>query len=413
MCIKNTKLTFCSCTTEDNNIIPNDKNEIYYTWILTSYLGSKQTSLRGKILMPTNDLGNGLDLNNTIEMLNSGLNYFDFNYHPKENDCLHINNGCDYPEYQYFSVIFKNNTWQKGRNPVFTSITKTIAKGKISKETSQPTKGYKWLISKKQLSLSELLDKISSKDHFNQQHTIISELVKRFPKDSFNKAEDLCKSNSKTNKILGFRLLMQLYRSKYNTKALQPILFDKLRTEDDTEILKILIATLSINITSFSNEDIECLIALKAKDESIKPILMDVFINANHPSVIDFFIESCRDPNWKVKEYALIKLSHTKKWDSTEIRQVLWENVENQHIKLKHHSIYGLACRKDSNIKLLLEKELHNIDKNGTLILEAIEEFEDFTMVPLLESKLEQIQNTNKYVAKLLLQTIQKIKLNQ
>jgi hypothetical protein len=113
-----------------------------------------------------------------------------------------------------------------------------------------------------------------------------------------------------------------------------------------------------------------------------------------------------------VKQKAIINLSYENDLDTPQIRKVLWENVENQNKKVRQYSIYGLALRKDNNIKSILEKELQYIDNDDSLILEAIEELGDKKMKPLLESKLEQLDSDNKYLSKLLIDTIENIKTN-
>lgn len=140
MCSNNEKLTFCTCSEKEDKASDNCDSEIHYTWRLTSYVGYKESRIRGKILMPSKDLGNGLTLSRILELLNSNFSYFDFDYHPKELDCLHIDNNLKHPFYQYFSVIYKNNLWQQGSNPAFVSLTKTIAQGSISKEVTEPKK---------------------------------------------------------------------------------------------------------------------------------------------------------------------------------------------------------------------------------------------------------------------------------
>ncbi len=408
MCINNEKLTFCTCSEKEVKASDNFDSEIYYTWLLTSYIGYKESRIRGKILMPSKDLGKGLTLDRILEILNSDLSYFDFDYHPKELDCFRIKNNLKYPFHQYFSVIYKNNLWQQGSNPAFVSLTKTIAQGRISREVTESKKTRNWLVSQEKLSIIQLFDKLLSEKDVTEQWQFITALANRFPKESFQKAINLCNANSKTEKIYGFRLMSQLYESEYNLKQIKSFLFKRVESENDKEIIETLIFSLTSNLSLLKDDEIKSLLSLKERGDNFKVVLMDELINYNHKLVIDFFVELCRDTNLGVKQKAIMNLSYEDDLDTPKVRKVLWENVENQNKKVRQYSIYGLALRKDNNIKSILEKELKYIDNDSSLILEAIEELGNKRMKPLLESKLEQLNN-NKYLSKLLIDTIENI----
>ena len=126
MCTPNSELQFCTCVEGDIYEIKN-----IYIWILRSYVGSKESLIRGKIMKSTEDFENGISAENIISKLNHG-NIFDFDYTPQERDTLDISfNAENRAEYKYFTLIFINEIWQEGRNPAFVSIQKEIAQGEI------------------------------------------------------------------------------------------------------------------------------------------------------------------------------------------------------------------------------------------------------------------------------------------
>lgn len=126
MCTPNTELQFCTCADE----IELTTNNIY-VWKLYRYIGSKESRLVGKILIPIVDFENGISVENIISKLNYG-NIFDFDYSPSERDSIHISYNAEYHfEYKYFELIYKKGKWREGGNPFFTSIEETIAKGEI------------------------------------------------------------------------------------------------------------------------------------------------------------------------------------------------------------------------------------------------------------------------------------------
>jgi len=411
MCINNEKLTFCTCSETQVKSSENYDSEIYFTWILTSYIGRKQSRIRGKMLMPSKDLGEGLTLNRILEMLNSGLSYFDFDYHPKELDCFHLSNNLEHTFYQYFSVIYKNNFWQEGRNQAFVSLTKTIAEGRILRGVAESEKTSNWLVSRDKLTVNELFDKLLSKKNNKEQRLFINALVNRFPNESYDKALYLCNLNPKIDKILGFELIGALYDSEHNFEQIKSFLFEKLKTENDKEILVKIVRSLTLKLDLLSDAEIANLISVKEKGNDLKIVLIDELKGCNHKNIIDFFIELGRDTNWGVKQKMIIDLSYEEDIDTPEIRKVLWENVENQNRKVRLHSIYGLAMRKDNNIKAILEKELQFITYDDSLILRAIKEIGDLNMIPSLELKLKKV-STNDDFARSIMSTIIRMKAN-
>ncbi|WP_139259860.1 hypothetical protein [Chryseobacterium vrystaatense] len=82
-------------------------------------------------MIPTEDFENGISVENIISQLNTE-SIFDFEYTPQERDTLDIIfNAKNRTEYKYFTIIFRDQIWQEGRNPIFTSISKEIAAGEI------------------------------------------------------------------------------------------------------------------------------------------------------------------------------------------------------------------------------------------------------------------------------------------
>ncbi len=124
MCDQNEKFIFCTCGTED------ELKQEEYTWRLTRFLGRKQTNIRGKILPPQTDLENGVNIKNISEQLNKS-NPFDFEYEPQERDVITVSISSERNRYSYFSLIYKNEKWEPGKNPAFTSKLQQLAQGNL------------------------------------------------------------------------------------------------------------------------------------------------------------------------------------------------------------------------------------------------------------------------------------------
>lgn len=125
MCGLGKKMVFCTC--EDGT---NGKKIEGYEWSLIRYIGSKETNVRGKIMSPSKDLGNNIEIESILLDLNS-RNCFDFEYQPQEMDRLQINTSGNHSRYKYFNVIFKKGKWQEGSHSKFTTISENISSGKI------------------------------------------------------------------------------------------------------------------------------------------------------------------------------------------------------------------------------------------------------------------------------------------
>jgi hypothetical protein len=124
MCNQGNQFVFCMCGSEEELL------ESDYVWVLTRLVGLKEGKFVGKILPPSNNLGNGVTPENLVGQLNQS-NIFDFEYQPNENDSLRISFQKTGELKQYFTLIYRDNKWQSGRNPLFSSIVEQIAKGKI------------------------------------------------------------------------------------------------------------------------------------------------------------------------------------------------------------------------------------------------------------------------------------------
>ena len=112
--------------------IPNKKNDdipLIYIWYLYKYIGTDEDNMMlGQYILPSNDLGNGLNsewiaLNLNIE------NCFDFDYNPNEGDNLIIGQNVEMST--YISFIFKNGEWIIEHYDPFSEITEHILDGKI------------------------------------------------------------------------------------------------------------------------------------------------------------------------------------------------------------------------------------------------------------------------------------------
>ncbi len=127
MCELTHQIILCSCAEKNENINLINPHQ----WTLNRYLGPTESTMRGRLLAPSQFLDDQIGIDQILTEMNL-RNCFDFNYTPQERDQLCINNGLENPDYKYFCLIYKNGNWQPGRNPAFKrSKLEIIKEGKI------------------------------------------------------------------------------------------------------------------------------------------------------------------------------------------------------------------------------------------------------------------------------------------
>ncbi len=106
----------------------NSKIPLQYVWTLFKLDGQKEVTEIGRYMIPTNDLGKGLNSEWIVLNLNCE-DCFDFDYKPKKGDCLKIHQNIVLSP--YISFIFDGNEWIiDHHDPFFTEISQ-IKKGII------------------------------------------------------------------------------------------------------------------------------------------------------------------------------------------------------------------------------------------------------------------------------------------
>lgn len=146
MCDFSKGITFCKCDNEkiafrdqdsfiynNGNLVkqPNKRNEkipLIYIWKLYRHAGKYDQLEMGRYLMPSDDLGNGL--NEEWIALNLNLcNCFDFTYNPMNGDNLFIMQNIKFGP--YISFIFENGEWKTGHYSPFEDHLDQINSGKL------------------------------------------------------------------------------------------------------------------------------------------------------------------------------------------------------------------------------------------------------------------------------------------
>ncbi|WP_298519517.1 hypothetical protein [uncultured Kordia sp.] len=403
MCQANNRYIFCSCV--DKNEDPaTDELTVYYTWYLVRYLGSRESNIRGKIMMPKKDLGNGITLDVICKQLNSDVTTFDFDYEPSERDCLQLEIAHPTERFRYFKLIFMDGQWTEGANNVFTSITEKIASGTIKRHTSS-SQDDQWVTNTKE-TIEILFEKLLATTESQKQWEYIAELAKRKPETSFHKGHVLITSNSYIERLIGTRIFVKLYDSDYKSDKIMITFFDLLKSEEEEEIISLILSVIGYDNKNFSEQQIEFLCKFKTYRADVKLSLIDVFRYLENDTVIDVFIELSIDKNAGVRREAISSLGDLTEVNNVKIGEALWNSVQDINKEVRHTAILALSERKNEDIKALLLKELETIDGQGHLILDAIENLNDQSFIPHIEFQIEKHKNTANYLTELLQRTL-------
>ena len=77
--------------------------------------------------------------------------------------------------------------------------------------------------------------------------------------------------------------------------------------------------------------------------------------------------------------------------NNKDIRDALWNRINDKHQETRHEAIVGLSKRKDKRIYDIIKRELLD-GEYGTLLFEAIIEAGDKQFLPLLRQNLNEIK---------------------
>jgi HEAT repeat protein len=252
-----------------------------------------------------------------------------------------------------------------------------------------------------------LLNNKSSKNYWN----FITELRRRKDNDIFEKSIELTKSEIVKEKIIGINILAQFGFPRLHLKEILKIYFDLLKTETDKNVISSILYGIGHNNENLTEKQIDIICAYKDhKSVNVRYALVYAILAIDKSKAINTLIELSKDKDSDIRDWATFGLGTQIETDSQIIREALWERINDTDNTTRLEAIVGLAKRKDENIKEILKKELLEIDETGSLILEAIEEYNDKDFIFLIEEQIKRNQKLKKVEEDWLLETLEKLK---
>ncbi|RKR08581.1 hypothetical protein C8C83_0164 [Flavobacterium sp. 90] len=252
-----------------------------------------------------------------------------------------------------------------------------------------------------------LLNNKSSKNYWN----FITELRRRKDNDIFEKSVELTKSEIIKEKIIGINILAQFGFPRLHLKEILKIYFDLLKTETDKNVISSILYGIGHNNENLTEKQIDIICVYKDhKSVTVRYALVNAILAIDKTKTIDILIELSKDKDSDIRDCATFGIGTQIETDTQIIREALWERINDTDNTARLEAIVGLAKRKDENIKKILKKELLEIDESGSLILEAIEEYNDKDFIFLIEEQIKRNKKLKKVDEDWLLETLEKLK---
>ena len=233
--------------------------------------------------------------------------------------------------------------------------------------------------------ISRLINNKTDKSRWDN----ISALRKRPSEKLFVKCVELIKSNNPKIREIGVDILAQLgVTPRPFLKETLKIFFDLLSIETDPDVLMSLLYAIGHNNDKLTNEQIEIICSYSNNNNKmVKEGLVSALGFIDKLEVVEVLIKLSNDKSNDIRNWATFYIGQGER-NNKNIREALWQRVNDKHQETKLEAISGLAKRKDKRVIDVIKRELLE-GEYGTLLFEAIIETVDKQFLPLLHQNLK------------------------
>ncbi|MCU0323443.1 MAG: hypothetical protein MUE72_13580 [Chitinophagaceae bacterium] len=230
-----------------------------------------------------------------------------------------------------------------------------------------------------------LISNKTDKSHWDN----ISVLRKRPSEELFAKCVELTKSDNTKIRKIGIDILAQLgLPPRPFLKDTLKIYFELLDTETDPDVLMSLLYSIGHNNEKLNKMQIDKICSFIYNDNSlVKEGLVSALLGIDNLTAIETLIKLSADKLSHIRNWATFGLGTQIERNDKNIREALWERVNDKHQETKLEAIVGLVKRKDDRVKEIIRRELIG-GEYGTLLFEAIIVTQDKEFIPLLKQNL-------------------------
>lgn len=222
----------------------------------------------------------------------------------------------------------------------------------------------------------------------------IGTLRQRPSGELFSKCVELTKSDNTKIRKIGIDILAQLGLSpRPFLKETLKIYFELLEIETDPEVLMSLFYSIGHNNEELNKEQIEKICSFIHNENSwVKEGLVYALLGIDNLTAIETLTKLSSDKLSHIRNWATFGLGTQIQRNNKNIRETLWNRVNDKHQETKLEAILGLAKRKDNRVNEIIKREI--IDgEYGILLFEAILEIKDKEFLPLLKQNLKSIKS--------------------
>lgn len=242
----------------------------------------------------------------------------------------------------------------------------------------------------------------------------VSALRQRPTNFVFQTAVELTKSDDNKKRIIGLNVLAQLgFNPRFRQRETSVICFNLLEKEQTPWVLESILFAISHNNQILKKNQILSLIKLKTHRYCIvRFALVQALSGLEQKDAIDALIALSTDRDSDIRDWATFSLGTQIETSNVLISAALWERTKDSVERVRFEAIFGLAKRHDTRIKNVLIQELNRIGEQGSLILESIEELNDYEFIELLEKQIERNKKTQQINEKWLMNTLNHVRAN-
>ena len=201
----------------------------------------------------------------------------------------------------------------------------------------------------------------------------VGELRKRPNKEVYNRAFKLANSESEKDKIIGIYVLAQLgFNPRFEQNKTVDLYFKLLENEKSPKVISAILSSISHNNENLNENQISKLIEYKTHNFADVRFELTLAISClENENAIKTLIELSSDKDSDIRNWATFGIGRQLENDTEDIRNALWNRINDSNFETKSEAIVGLANRLDRRIKEVIISELKNGDY-GTLVFEAI-----------------------------------------
>jgi HEAT repeat protein len=205
---------------------------------------------------------------------------------------------------------------------------------------------------------------------------------------------EFTKSNEPKIRKIGIDILAQLGLPPrpFLPQTLK-IYFELLNVEVNPDVLMSLLYSIGHNNEGLNNEQIDKICTFIDNDNScVKEGLVSALLGIDNLNAIETLIKLSSDKLSHIRNWSTFGLGTQIERNNKDIREALWNRVNDKNQETKLEAIVGLAKRKDNRVKDIIKRELIS-GEYGSLLFEAIKETKDKKYLPLLKQNFKTIKD--------------------